>query len=287
MKVKKQKRHRKILTFYTACSGFRKPFRVLCDGTFVHHLIVNRITPADKALSNILTAPVKLFTTRCVLAELKRLDRSYSEAFEAAQQLIIARCEHEKCAKADACIMEVVGQNNSEHFFVASQDTDLRKKLHEVPGVPLIFGLRNALFLEPPSAFQRQYVKTSEEGRSLMTKQEYQILKDRVRNRLAGEEGENSIAEITEQQDLEVQPISFQAEKRSITARNQMGIKDKPQFKRKRAKGPNPLSCKKKKSRENQNNGPLKEMKEGDDSVKRSRKRKRSHKRKIPAKSGS
>jgi len=33
---------------------------------------------------------------------------------------------------ADACIKEAVGENNSEHFFVASQDTDLRKKLQEV-----------------------------------------------------------------------------------------------------------------------------------------------------------
>jgi U3 small nucleolar RNA-associated protein 23 len=64
MKVKKQKRHRKSLTFYTACFGFHKPYRVLCDGTFIRHLIVNRITPADTALASILSAPVKLYTTR-------------------------------------------------------------------------------------------------------------------------------------------------------------------------------------------------------------------------------
>ncbi|CAL0318431.1 unnamed protein product [Lupinus luteus] len=288
MKVKKQKRHRKILTFYTACFGFRKPFRVLCDGTFVHHILVNRLTPADKALTNILTAPVKLYTTRCVLAELKQLGRSYSEALEAAQQLIIARCEHEKCAKADACIMELIGQNNSEHFFVASQDTELRKKLQEIPGVPLIFGLRNALFLEPPSAFQRQHAKASEEGRSQMTKKEYQIFKNRVMNRLAGEEDENAVAEAIEHEDSGYQPINLQSENRSITGRNQMGIKDKPQFKRKRAKGPNPLSCKKKKSGENKNNGHLKqEVKEGDGTVKRSRKRKRTHKQQTQVETGS
>ncbi|TKY57045.1 rRNA-processing protein UTP23-like [Spatholobus suberectus] len=285
MKVKKQKRHRKILTFYTACFGFRKPFKVLCDGTFVHHLLVNRLTPADTALGNILSATVKLFTTRCVLAELKRLGSSYSEALDAAHKLMVARCEHDKCTSADACIMEVVGEKNSEHFFVASQDTDLRKKLQEVPGVPLIYGLRNALFLEPLSAFQRQYVKTSEEGRLHMTEKEYHTFKDRVTNRLTGEEINNSITEIMENEDSGDQTINVQAVKKSITARNLMEIKDKPQFKRKRAKGPNPLSCKKKKS-ENQKIGPLKEMK-GDDTVKRSRKRKRSHKRKMPTETGS
>ncbi|KAJ1386395.1 rRNA-processing protein Fcf1/Utp23 [Sesbania bispinosa] len=236
MKVKKQKRHRKILTFYTACFGFRKPFKVLCDGTFVHHLLTNRITPADKALSNVLSANVKLYTTRCVLAELKRLGSSYSEALEAAHKLIIARCEHDKCVSAEACIMEVVGEKNSEHFFVASQDTDLRKKLQEVPGVPLIFGLRNALFLESPSAFQREYVKTSEERRLHMTEKEYQIFRDRAMSRLAGEEATNTITEIMENRDSEEQTINVQAVQRRITSRDRMDIKDKPQFKRKRAK---------------------------------------------------
>ncbi|XP_047164735.1 rRNA-processing protein UTP23 homolog isoform X2 [Vigna umbellata] len=258
MKVKKQKRHRKTLTFYTTCFGFRKPFKVLCDGTFVHHLLVNRITPADIALGNILSASVKLYTTRCVLAELKRLGSSYSESLENAHKLIVARCEHDKCVGADACIKEVIGEKNSEHFFVASQDTDLRNKLQEVPGVPLIYGLRNALFLESPSAFQRQYVKTSEEGRLHMNEKEYKILKDRVMNRLTHEEANNSIAETIENVDSGDQTMNVQAVKTSTFARNRMPIKDKPQFKRKRAK----------------------DMK-GDNEVKRSRKRKRSHKRKM------
>jgi len=64
MRVKKQKRHRRAVRFYTACFGFRQPYKVLCDGTFIHHLIVNNIAPADTAISNILGGSVKLFTTR-------------------------------------------------------------------------------------------------------------------------------------------------------------------------------------------------------------------------------
>ncbi|KAJ6365535.1 hypothetical protein OIU76_030336 [Salix suchowensis] len=78
MRVKKQKRHRRAVRFYTACFGVRQPYKVLCDGTFIHHLIVHNIAPADTAISNILGGSVKLFTTRCVLAELKRLGKSYS-----------------------------------------------------------------------------------------------------------------------------------------------------------------------------------------------------------------
>lgn len=64
MRVKKQKRHRRAVRFYTACFGFREPFKILCDGTFVHHLLANGITPADTALANTLGATVKIFTTR-------------------------------------------------------------------------------------------------------------------------------------------------------------------------------------------------------------------------------
>lgn len=49
------------------------------------------------------------------------------------------RCEHEKLKSADACLMEVIGEKNPEHFFVATQDVDLRKKLQEVRIVFVIF----------------------------------------------------------------------------------------------------------------------------------------------------
>ncbi|KAK2645140.1 hypothetical protein Ddye_020335 [Dipteronia dyeriana] len=276
MRVRKQKRHRKIVRFYTACFGFRQPYKVICDGTFVYHLIANQITPADNALATTLAASVKLFTTKCVIDELEGLGESHSEALQAAHKLTIARCEHERKKSADTCIMDVLGEKNPEHFFVATQDVDLRKKLQEVPGVPLIFGLRNALFLEQPSTFQRQFVKASEEGRSRMTESEYKMLKKRAKGILETEEIRDSS---NEDEDVGDQNLELQTVKKSDNARKQMGVKDKPQFKRKRAKGPNPLSCKKKKSHENPSMVSGKESKDGDNSVRsRNRTRKRSRK---------
>lgn len=264
------------MRFYTACFGFRQPFKILCDGTFIHHLIVNNIKPADQALSNILAgAPVKLFTTRCVLAELKRLGSSYYQALEAAHQLITARCDHEASTSADACVMEVIGESNPEHFFVATQDTDLRKKFHEVPGVPVIFALRNALFLEPPSSFQRQFVKNSEEERLHMTKLDYKMLQKRVGNKLIDKEADDSLGE---NEDSVGQNMGMPDLAKPQTAKKGMSVKDKVQFKRKKAKGPNPLSCKKKKDRGKPNVVSEKEKKHGENSIKsRSRKRKRTH----------
>ncbi|XP_022141733.1 rRNA-processing protein UTP23 homolog [Momordica charantia] len=273
MRFKRQKRHRRVVRFYAACFGFRQPFKVLCDGTFVHHLLSNRIVPADNALAKTIGGPIKLFTTRCVLSELKALGQSYSEAFDAASRLLIARCDHERRKSAEACISDVIGESNAEHFFVATQDTDLRKKLQEIPGVPLVYGLRNALFMEQPSVLQRQFVKSSEEERLHMSELERDLLKKR-KYRVETEE-------TNEDRGLGDQNLETQAMKKRSTSNE---LKDKIQFKRKKAKGPNPLSCKKKKENPSQHPVSEKHKKDNDSAAEsRTRKRKRSRKAKMPA----
>lgn len=42
------------------------------------------------------------------------------------------RCDHERRKSAAGCIEDIIGENNSEHFFVATQDADLRMKFREV-----------------------------------------------------------------------------------------------------------------------------------------------------------
>ncbi|KAF3616786.1 hypothetical protein FXO38_34320 [Capsicum annuum] len=69
------------------------------------------------------------------------------------------------------CITEVNGE--SKHFFVATQDTDLRRYLQKISGIPLIYALRNALFLEQPSPFPHQFVKSVEEEHLYMTDMKY------------------------------------------------------------------------------------------------------------------
>nr|GMC87565.1 rRNA-processing protein UTP23 homolog isoform X1 [Ipomoea batatas] len=235
MRVKKQKRHRRAVRFYAACFGFREPYKILCDGTFVHHLVVNQITPADTALVNILGAAVKLFTTRCAVEELKSvLGASYSESLDAARSLLTARCGHEKRRNTIDCITEVIGENNPEHFFVATQDADLRKMLQQIPGVPVIYALRNALFLERPSTLQQQFAKAAEEARSHMTEKEYKELSI-MRKRKLSDEGAVDTSNASEEEEghgLEVQNMKTSLKRK----RNTGDFKDKVQFKRKKAK---------------------------------------------------
>lgn len=94
--------------------------------------------------------------------------------------------------------------------------------------MPLIYALRNALFLEPPSAFQQQFAKTAEEERSHMTEVEYKMLKLK-KKRVANDEARDS-SETEEDHILEIQ------DPRTNVKRNRVDETDKAQFKRKRAK---------------------------------------------------
>uniref|UniRef100_A0A0D9VFU2 UTP23 sensor motif region domain-containing protein n=1 Tax=Leersia perrieri TaxID=77586 RepID=A0A0D9VFU2_9ORYZ len=265
MRVKRRSKHRKVVKFYASCFGFREPYRVLVDGTFVHHLLVHRLLPADDALQALLSAsrPPPLFTTKCVLAELRRLGKSHSDAFDAAGLLATAKCEHDKVVSAVDCILSLIGERNPEHFFVATQDSDLRAKLREVPGVPVIYGLKSSLFLEQPSVQQRKFAQLDEEKRLHMGKSEYlKLLK-------VASEGNTENASDDEKNK---RPISS-------LVQNALGVAEKSKFKKKRPKGPNPLSCKKKKPKPQpspaQNQGP---KADGEAKRKRVRKRKRSYK---------
>ncbi|KAM0012581.1 hypothetical protein Hdeb2414_s0050g00750391 [Helianthus debilis subsp. tardiflorus] len=61
------------------------------------------------------------------------------------------------------CLADVIGESNSEHFFVATQD---------IPVVPAIFALRDALFLKS----QQQIAKATEEGHSRLNKLQIKML---------------------------------------------------------------------------------------------------------------
>jgi len=46
--------------------------------------------------------------------------------------LCVTSCEHDKVVSAVNCVPTLIGDKNPEHFFVATQDADLREKLREV-----------------------------------------------------------------------------------------------------------------------------------------------------------
>lgn len=135
---------------------------------------------------------------------------------------------------------------------MATQDVDLRKRLRKVHGGALIYANNTSLVLEPPSDTQRLYAKMGEIERNRLSEREKHLLtlreeklnkKDDEVKREDGANGNDAAAGASS--------LQMNNAKRK---QNPLGVADRPVLKRKRAKGPNPLSCKKKSKKVEQKN---------------------------------
>ncbi|CAK9207971.1 unnamed protein product [Sphagnum troendelagicum] len=249
MGVKKQKQLRRHIRFYKTCFGFREPFKVICDGTFLHYNLSKKLGSPQDILPSFLGAAAKAFVTRCVVSELKKMGEAYSGTASAARRFELAKCEHEQPWPAADCVAAMVGSHNDEHFFVATQDVELRKKLRQVHGGALIYAKHTWLVLEPPSDKQQEYARLSENERLHVTQRERFLLEAREGKLKPQNAGGEQNADGIIRDPSSAQSISLKDSAHHKTPRGVLTTKDRPTFKRKRAKAPNPLSCLKKKKK--------------------------------------
>lgn len=214
MKIKRQKIAKKTLSFYKYNFGFREPFQVLIDGTFCQTALKNKIQIKEQ-LPKYFMGEVQLCTTNCALKELEALSKDLNGAKLILQRFQVRKCKHGKePVPASQCLLSMLGETNSHHYFVATQDRELTASLMKIPGVPLIYIILNTIVLEKPSVCSLQHVKAAQLGDLLSPQQQQDI------HNLKAEQG-----------------LSKDGEER----------KGK---KRKRKSGnPNPLSCLKKKKK--------------------------------------
>eukprot|EP00245_Coleochaete_scutata_P011444 TRINITY_DN4243_c0_g1_i1.p1 TRINITY_DN4243_c0_g1~~TRINITY_DN4243_c0_g1_i1.p1 ORF type:complete len:327 (-),score=81.75 TRINITY_DN4243_c0_g1_i1:466-1446(-) len=180
MKVKRQKQNRRIVRFYKTCYGFHEPFKVLCDGNFVHKTLTSPpLGNVEESLSKVLGSHLKAMVTRCVTSELRRLGPAFNTTTKVALRMHLAKCMHEKPVLAADCIRAMISESKGEHFFVASQDLELRKHLRKVPGVGLVFAKRDTVVLEPPSDASQNAARTVETKRLGVTDEERRLIEER------------------------------------------------------------------------------------------------------------
>ncbi|GAQ82813.1 PIN domain containing protein [Klebsormidium nitens] len=237
MKVKRQKQVRKTIRFYKVCFGFKEPYKVLLDGNFIHQSVHSQAA-GQGAIRDVLhkffSGATKPMVTRCISAELRALGPEFAKSSSAARTLDMARCIHETPVPASECVLSMVGQDNHEHFFVASQDAELRKRLRTVPGTALLFLSTAGLILEPPSETQQKVAKLSEAERLHLNEREQRAALRQL------EAAQAAVPAPVES------PAAEAPQSEHPEARGQEAAPG-PR-KRKRPKGPNPLSMKKKKA---------------------------------------
>ncbi|XP_044753077.1 rRNA-processing protein UTP23 homolog [Coccinella septempunctata] len=214
MKAKRNKQVKKILGFYENNFGFRLPYQVLVDGTFCYAALQNQIHIADN-LPRYLQGEILLFTTSCVIIEMEKFGSKVIGALLILKQFGVHKCGHEKKAIPGAeCLLSMLGKRNERHYILATQDKDLENKVRQIPGAALLYLHSKTPILEKPSMASVSFAKEKVAGIGTIQSGELKKLK----------------------------------EAHGIVEEN---LK-KPR--KKKIKGPNPLSCMKKKGKKNKQN---------------------------------
>jgi U3 small nucleolar RNA-associated protein 23 len=221
MKIKRYKKAEKFMSLYKNNFGFREPYQVLLDGTFCQVALTHKVNIQEQ-LPRYLKGQCKLLTTRCVIDETKRLGKPLHGAYVIISQFGIHNCGHEKPISASRCLSSfIIESKNKDHYILATQDHQLREKIAKEVVCPLVKLANNALVLEkPPPKIEGKVKRTHH---FLANK-----LKDEEREKLAILKSKEKILDET------------------------VNIKKKK--KKRGPKGPNPLSCKKKKPKTKKSN---------------------------------
>lgn len=207
MKVKRQKHVRKVMTFYRNNYGFSTPYTVLIDGTFCKAALSFKINIREQ-MSKYLDAEVNLCTTTCVRAECQSFGPLLYGPLKVLEQFKLYPCKHAEPVPAFRCVQQMIGKKNKNKLLLATQDQSLTETMKKTAGLPLLYIAYNAITLEAPSDKSKDIAEKNLDNRINTSEHAQSVLKQ-LKLQTFGEE-----------------------------------VKHK---KKKRPKGPNPLSCMKKK----------------------------------------
>jgi len=174
-----------------------------------------KLGDAKDVVVKYLGSPAKLFTTRCVQHELRGMGAEFKEASFAARRCEEVKGGPEPPSPALESVVAAVADGNAERFLVCTQDEKLRKTLlKESPMTPVIFCHTSGLQMEPPAEAGGSGVATRvERGEGL---------------------GERERASLGQEE----------------SARDVARVRTNVRYAKPKARGPNPLACKKKRERE-------------------------------------
>ncbi|XP_015925974.1 rRNA-processing protein UTP23 homolog [Parasteatoda tepidariorum] len=210
MKITRQKHVRRYLKFYKNNYQFRSPYQILIDATFCNEALQCKLNIKEQVPKYLEDPNVKLFTTPCVIAEVEMLASEVYGAMLITKSFKARICGHEKNpVTASECLYSMIENGNPDHYMIATQERELSEKCRQSPGVPLLYVKYNAVNLEKPSVL-------SAEDADMKSKASLKYSEE----------------QIALMQKLKAQLPSDSVESKKTTKR--------------KAKGPNPLSCKKK-----------------------------------------
>lgn len=225
---KKDKWIKKTLNFYKFIFKFDSPYKVIIDGNFAA-MALNKKFEMKSALEKLLDSKVILTIPSCIFTEVQSLESKIPGLLKLLSQYKIQQCHHGLLSPTN-CIRDYIGNKNQSKYFVATQDNFLRMQLRNIPGVPLIFFEQNMLLMDKPSKVSIEASERRENLKEDPQKKEKKILgekKEEIKDFLIQEFKESKY---------------YKRKQEEFKLNKLMGNI------RKKAKGPNPLSVKKKNS---------------------------------------
>lgn len=172
-------------------------------------------------LANVLDgSKVKPMITQCCMAALYSAEKATSPEDRGRVKQTIAlakewerrKCNHKEPLPPGTCLEDVIGPSNKHRYVLAADDPVVRRmRRRYVPGLPILHYSQSVLVLEPMSDLTERHIAHMEANKSAISPVERQL--------------------------LEQHP--------DAEAKNEPA----PLMKRKRPKGPNPLSVKKSKTK--------------------------------------
>ncbi|KAK4499421.1 hypothetical protein PRZ48_009935 [Zasmidium cellare] len=235
MKGKRSKQYRKLMHAYQLTFAFREPYQVLLTAPLIQDAARFKMR-LGAMLESTLHGEIKPMITQCCIRHLYNAPASPEKDawIEVAKQAERRRCGHhelEEPLSARECIESVVdpkGSGTNRHrYVVAAQEAEVRARMREVAGVPLVYIARSVMILEPMSG-KSESVREGEE-------------KAKVRAGLKGRRGGAVLSGVGEKRKREEKEDDHEQGEQEGDQSEQPAKKRKA----KGPKGPNPLSVKK------------------------------------------
>ena len=223
---RKDKWIKKALNFYKYIFKFDSPFKIIIDGNFAA-MALNKKFEMKSSLEKLLGEKVNLIIPSCIFKEVQSIESKIPGLLKLLSQYKIEECKHGLLSPTN-CIRDYIGNKNQFKYFVATQDNFLRVQLRKIPGVPLIFFEQNMLLMDKPSKIS---IESSERRENL--KEDPQKKEKKLLNEKKEEIRDFLVAEFKESKYYKRKQEEYKLNKLMGNIR-------------KKAKGPNPLSVKKK-----------------------------------------
>lgn len=210
------------MKFFKMNYGVKPPYFVLMDPEFIATSLEKKVF-VKTAVPELLAGSAVLVVTRCVTAHLRAGGEKYAAAALMAKRLQHEECSHERPLHPHNCLFSLLKQQEEREkkLCLASQNRRFQTRVRELPGIPMLHISNTMVLLDPPTPASTKHADTKARSHRAIKPVEQELVKEAIQ---------------TKKEDDASKPAP-------------KAIPHRVMAQKKRAKGPNPLSMRKKGSK--------------------------------------